>query len=62
MPIYRFRAILEDHEDVYRDIDIKPEQTFEQFAIVLKNAFGLKENLFCTFYNYVSINYSYNTC
>ncbi|MEI6522422.1 MAG: hypothetical protein ACOYNH_01940 [Bacteroidia bacterium] len=51
MPIYRFRAILEDHEDVYRDIDIKPEQTFEQFAIVLKNAFGLKENLFCAFYN-----------
>jgi hypothetical protein len=51
MPVYRFRAILEDHEDVYRDIDIKPEQTFEQFSLVLKNAFGLKENLFCAFYN-----------
>lgn len=51
MPIYRFRAILEDHEDVYRDIDIKPEQTFEAFASALKNAFGLKENLFSVFYN-----------
>jgi hypothetical protein len=51
MPIYRFRAILEDHEDVYRDIDIKPTQTFEQFAITLKNSFGLKENLFSAFYN-----------
>ena len=51
MPIYRFRAILEDHEDVYRDIDVRPEQTCEQFAIVLKNAFGLKEHLHCAFYN-----------
>jgi hypothetical protein len=32
MPIYRFRVQKEDHDDSYRDIDIKPNQTFDDFA------------------------------
>lgn len=31
MAVYRFRVYYEENEDVYRDIDIKSSQTFEQF-------------------------------
>lgn len=51
MPIYRFRALLEDHEDVFRDIDIKPEQTFETFQTAIKDAFNLKQDCFGVFFN-----------
>lgn len=39
MAVYRFRVSLEDNEDVYRDIDIKSGQTFEQFHTVIQEAF-----------------------
>jgi hypothetical protein len=39
MAVYRFRVYLEDNEDVYRDIDIKAAQTFEQFHTVIQDAF-----------------------
>ncbi len=38
MPIYRFRVQKEDHEDSYRDIDIKPTQSFEEFVICFQEA------------------------
>lgn len=31
MAVYRFRVYYEENEDIYRDIDIKSGQTFEQF-------------------------------
>jgi hypothetical protein len=39
MAVYRFRVSLEDNEDVYRDIDIKSGQNFEQFHTVIQEAF-----------------------
>ncbi len=39
MAIYRFKVFLEDNEDVFRDIDIKAAQTFEDFHQVVQEAF-----------------------
>lgn len=39
MPVLRFRAYWEEDESVYRDILIKPEQTFYTFHQVLLQAF-----------------------
>ena len=38
MPIYRFRVQKEDHDDSYRDIDIRPNQTFDDFAQCIQQA------------------------
>ena len=38
MPVYRFRVQKEDHDDSYRDIDIKPNQTYDDFARCIQNA------------------------
>jgi hypothetical protein len=39
MAAYRFKVFLEDNEDVFRDIDIKAAQTFEQFHTIIQEAF-----------------------
>jgi hypothetical protein len=39
MAIYRFKVFLEDNEDVFRDIDIKASQSFEEFHTVIQEAF-----------------------
>jgi hypothetical protein len=39
MAVYRFKVSLEDNEDIFRDIDIKAAQTFEQFHIIIQEAF-----------------------
>lgn len=39
MAVYRFKVCLEDNEDIFRDIDIKAAQTFEQFHTVIQEAF-----------------------
>jgi hypothetical protein len=39
MAVYRFKVFLEDNEDVFRDIDIKAAQTFEQFHKIIQEAF-----------------------
>jgi hypothetical protein len=39
MAIYRFRVSLEDNEDIYRDIDIRATQTFEEFHLCIQTAF-----------------------
>ena len=39
MAVYRFRVIIEDNEDVYRDIDIKAAQTFEELHNTILEAF-----------------------
>ena len=39
MAVYRFRVIIEDNDDVYRDIDIKSVQTFEELHNSIQEAF-----------------------
>src|SRR4051812_14363312 len=39
-PVYKFRVSFEDHEDVSRDIEIKPEQTFEDLHLCIQSAIG----------------------
>lgn len=39
MAVYRFRVIIEDNDDVYRDIDIKAAQTFEDLHNTIQEAF-----------------------
>lgn len=39
MAAYRFKVSLEDNEDIFRDIDIRASQTFEQFHIIIQEAF-----------------------
>ena len=39
MAIYRFKVFLEDNEDVFRDIDIKASQSFEQFHTIIQEAY-----------------------
>lgn len=39
MAVYRFKVCLEDNEDIFRDIDIKAAQTFEQFHAIIQEAF-----------------------
>ena len=39
MAVYRFKVIIEDNDDVYRDIDIKAAQTFEELHNSIQEAF-----------------------
>jgi hypothetical protein len=39
MAVYRFRVYLEENEDIYRDIDIRTVQTFEQFHNIIQESF-----------------------
>lgn len=39
MAAYRFKVSLEDNEDIFRDIDIKAAQSFEQFHTIIQEAF-----------------------
>ncbi len=39
MAVYRFRVIIEDNDDVYRDIDIKAAQTFAELQATIQEAF-----------------------
>lgn len=40
MAVYRFRVTYEDHEEVYRDIEIKAGQNFEDLHNAIQTAFG----------------------
>lgn len=39
MAVYRFKVVIEDNDDVYRDIDIKSAQTFEDLHNIIQEAF-----------------------
>ncbi|MBL7932962.1 MAG: hypothetical protein JNL60_13725 [Bacteroidia bacterium] len=39
MAVYRFKVYLEDNEDVFRDVDIKASQNFEQLHTIIQEAF-----------------------
>lgn len=48
--IYRFRVTYEDHEDVFRDIDIKASQTFEDFHNAIQQAISFDNSKPAVFY------------
>ena len=50
MAIYRFRVTYEDHEDVYRDIEIKSIQTFEDLHHAIQEAIGFDKSKPASFY------------
>jgi hypothetical protein len=50
MPVYKFRVIYEDHEDVFRDIEILPNQTFEQFSDCFQHAISFDGTAVASFF------------
>lgn len=50
MAVYRFRIIIEDHEDVFREIEIKATQTFEDLHKIIQEAFKFDSSQLASFY------------
>lgn len=50
MSIYRFRVVLEDNEDIFRDIDIKSGQTFEELHEAIQDAFKFDKKHAASFF------------
>jgi hypothetical protein len=50
MAIYRFRVILEDNDDVYRDIDIKSGQSFEELHLAIQDAYKFDKKHAASFF------------
>lgn len=48
--IYRFRVAYEEHEDVYRDIDIKASQTFNDLHQIIQQAIGFDNSKSYSFF------------
>lgn len=48
--IYRFRAILDTHEDVFRDLEIQADATLEDLHNILTQAFGFAGQEMASFY------------
>ncbi len=48
--IYKFRVLFEDYDDVYRDIEIKTIQTFEELKNTILSAVGFDHHHDYTFY------------
>ena len=48
--VYRFRVTYEEHEDVYRDIDIKPGQSFIEFHSAIQQAISFDNSKAASFY------------
>ncbi|MDC8003428.1 hypothetical protein POV27_05160 [Aureisphaera galaxeae] len=48
--IYRFRAILDTHEDVFRDIEIEASNTLEDLHNVITQSFGFGGQEMASFY------------
>ncbi|HPE83638.1 MAG TPA: hypothetical protein PLV43_07975 [Aequorivita sp.] len=48
--IYRFRIILDTHEDVFRDIEIEASNTLEDFHNAITQSFGFDGQEMASFY------------
>ncbi len=48
--VYRFRITYEDHEDVYRDIEIKSSQSFLELHSAIQQSIGFDNSKSATFY------------
>lgn len=50
MNVFKFRVVLDTTEDVFRDIEIRPEQNFEEFYETIINAFDFRGGVMSSFY------------
>jgi hypothetical protein len=50
MAVYRFRISFEDQEEIYREIEIKSEQTFEDLHFAIQAAIGFDAKEAASFY------------
>lgn len=48
--VYRFRVTYEDHEDVYRDIEIKSSQNFQDFHSIIQQSIAFDNSKSATFF------------
>jgi len=49
-PVYKFRVTFEEHEDISRDIEIKPDQTFEDLHFAIQSSIGFDGSKPASFY------------
>ena len=54
--IYRFRIILDTHEDVFRDLEIEAEANLEDFHNAITQAFGFEGGEMASFNIYLQID------
>ena len=50
MATYKFRVTFEDHDDVWRDIEIRSTQTFDDFHYAIHNSIGFDASKDASFY------------
>ena len=50
MSIYKFRVLLESDEDIFRDIEIKSTQNFDDLHEIIVAAFGFDNSQMASFY------------
>lgn len=50
MAVYRFRVTFEEDEDIFREIEIKSLQNFEEFHVSILNAINFDSNEDASFY------------
>ena len=50
MAVYRFRVLLDDHDDFYRDIDILSNQSFEDFHKIILQSVNFENNQLASFF------------
>ncbi len=50
MAAYRFRVTFEEHEDIYRDIEVKSNQTFEDLHTIIQQSIGFDGSQLASFY------------
>jgi hypothetical protein len=48
--IYKFRVLLDTEQEVFRDIEIRPESTFEHLHRAIQDAFGFSGKEMASFY------------
>lgn len=48
--VYRFRVIYEDHEDIYRDIEIKSTQSFHDLHLAIQQSIGFDNSKDASFF------------
>src|SRR5574337_867135 len=50
MAVYRFRITFEDHDDIYREIEILGKQSYEEFHRAIQEAIGFDNSKDASFF------------
>ena len=50
MAVYKFSVTFEDYDDVYREIEIKSSQTFEDLHKAIQDSIGFDNKQLASFY------------